>query len=985
MKIMWTVAALLFVGASIAAPDSTPAKKVIVQGAGASFPKNLYWDAIFAYKFVDTTSDVSYTSTGSGKGKCRIQSHADECSSTDTREPKYIDFAGSDSLLKTSNYDKYADLQMYPTIAGAVVPVFNLPNVADLVLTPVLVSQIFRGDCSTWDDQRIKDLNPDFAKWNIPAGQKIEVTVREDKSGTTEIFRKGLSKFEAAFNTQVGPKSDATWNGVNVTKRDGNQGVASHVLVTPYAIGYSVLGEAIKNHQPMAKMSKGGNIITPSALSVEYAVMEMGLSFGNNGDDPKRMTADIQNAQGNMAWPIAGYTYLIMRKDSIRQGATCANVKATVDFWYWFWHSDEVRTLAANLGFATLPKVVRDVVVSRFIKDIKCKGVVQFQASKKVQLATSGVTEMNGILGKFSDVYALVDRSTEISFTGSTAVDDLEVKLASDAVVAHTEASHTVAAVNSDTKKLLYAGFSYIMAGQVEAILDAATLQKILDGTITTWLDPAITALNPNGVEDRLNGKITNAAQKIVLLAGPSIKSASWETLMKGMSNRRAYTGTAIKAATSFNTEEELLSAIVGTPYSFAIVPNVRTISSQVKQSSFKRADGTALKASIASIKACATNAVFSTATFSFDLHKSKDTGCYPLSQTVYLSLKKSNCKEVTDSDKQRYQAVKFVEWMFSTDGSVDGGLEAYNVAPLRVVSSDVTVANQQVLDDISCAPKPPPGEALLLDTAALVVTAIGLTLVWLALTLPQAYFLIKMGIDEETKMFLKAVFIEAMLDAEEIFVGILVLMQIDTNNMSTPEQVQLGFVFLSILNLLSFNFTCILFLRRPKSTSKICNPTQADDHGFKIDDTGAIERAQMHFLLHKMHEGRSVHSVMSLGLVIPMLILETMIYLDSLAIFDLCCCYALATDMGIRIQAFVSVSDFHKAGTAALDLFKAGLFCGSMESWVTAVGHTDSTDSNVALAISTDAPKTMEDETKKDLDLLPIEISNGNGVRNCC
>jgi len=123
----------------------------------------------------------------------------------------------------------------------------------------------------------------------------------------------------------------------------------------------------------------------------------------------------------------------------------------------------------------------------------------------------------------------------------------------------------------------------------------------------------------------------------------------------------------------------------------------------------------------------------------------------------------------------------------------------------------------------------------------------------------------------------------------------------------------------------------------------------------------------------------------MSLGLVIPMLTLETMIYLDSLAIFDLACCYALATDMGIRIQAFVSVSDFHKAATAALDLFKAGLFCGSMESWVTAVGHTDSTDSNVALAISTDAPKTMEDETKKDLDLLPIEISNGNGGRNCC
>ena len=41
------------------------------------------------------------------KGKC-----SDDTSGTD-----HIDFAGSDSLLKSTEYDTYPDLQMFPTVA----------------------------------------------------------------------------------------------------------------------------------------------------------------------------------------------------------------------------------------------------------------------------------------------------------------------------------------------------------------------------------------------------------------------------------------------------------------------------------------------------------------------------------------------------------------------------------------------------------------------------------------------------------------------------------------------------------------------------------------------------------------------------------------------------------------------------------------------------------------------------------------------------
>ena len=71
-------------------------------------------------------------------------------------------------------------------------------------------------------------------------------------------------------------------------------------------------------------------------------MLEKGLQFGNNGDEPSRLTADIMDASGDEAWPIATFTYLVLRNglkpagDRIREGATCDHVKATIEFWNWY-------------------------------------------------------------------------------------------------------------------------------------------------------------------------------------------------------------------------------------------------------------------------------------------------------------------------------------------------------------------------------------------------------------------------------------------------------------------------------------------------------------------------------------------------------------------------------------------------------------------------------------------------------------------------
>lgn len=194
--------------------------KIVVQGAGASFPLKIYQDAIFAYQFQNDESVVTYQSTGSGKGKCRIMSYRDKCDNPfegtgdDTIRPIFVDWAGSDSLLKDAEYAAYPDLQMYPAVAGAVVPIYNLgPEAAgqDLILTPMMVSQMFRkcfnasrsdcieGSITHWNDSRIVALNPHLEPILQGMGEVIPV-VRFDKSGTTEIFKKSLADFEQGMH-----------------------------------------------------------------------------------------------------------------------------------------------------------------------------------------------------------------------------------------------------------------------------------------------------------------------------------------------------------------------------------------------------------------------------------------------------------------------------------------------------------------------------------------------------------------------------------------------------------------------------------------------------------------------------------------------------------------------------------------------------------------------------------------------------------------
>ena len=225
---------------------------------------------------------------------------------------------------------------MYPAVAGAVVPIYNLagrnsshPN---LILSPNLVAKIFGADLvdggvTTWNDAAIVALNPDLNALGLLTSATINVIVREDKSGTTEIFTKALSSFDASFSTNIGVTSRSSGWSTSVTTADTNGGVAATVLATANSIGYSVLAEANALGLDKAELTVSGGTVTATADAVEFALVEKGTLFGNNGQPVSTLTANIHGTTGPKAWPIAGYTYLIMRKDTTLffAGQTCTS------------------------------------------------------------------------------------------------------------------------------------------------------------------------------------------------------------------------------------------------------------------------------------------------------------------------------------------------------------------------------------------------------------------------------------------------------------------------------------------------------------------------------------------------------------------------------------------------------------------------------------------------------------------------------------
>ncbi|MEJ2608026.1 MAG: phosphate ABC transporter substrate-binding protein PstS [Anaerolineales bacterium] len=328
-----------------------------INGAGATFPLPVYTEWTYAYQYVDPSVAINYQGIGSGGGKKAIVDRT-------------VDFAGSDSLLKDEEYTAGGDLQMYPMIAGAVVPIYNIEGITSedppLIFSREVLVGIYDGSINNWSDPAIVALNPDLAG-KLP-NAAITVVHRSDGSGTTEIFTKALSSFSSDWKANVGAGSSIEWpvdkagNGVG---GKGNQGVAAAVQNTANSIGYVELSYAVSNKITFAQMiNKAGSTVTAYAASLQSAMADFAGSFSD------RLTTDIVDGSGSGSWPIAGYTYLVLHTSTMED---CAKAAKLLEYVRWTLTDSGAAQRASDLGYAVLPEAVRQQVLDK-LSEVTCNG-----------------------------------------------------------------------------------------------------------------------------------------------------------------------------------------------------------------------------------------------------------------------------------------------------------------------------------------------------------------------------------------------------------------------------------------------------------------------------------------------------------------------------------------------------------------------------------------------------------------------------------
>lgn len=344
------IASLIFVGAVAAAcsgdksgssasanaPSSSGA--VDLTGAGATFPYPLYskWFADYAQQ---TGVKINYQSIGSGGGIRQLSEGT-------------VDFGASDSPMSDADIAKAKGPVMhFPTVLGAVVLTYNLPQVKTaLRLSGPVIADIFAGRVTKWNDPQIASLNPGVA---LPASD-ILVVHRSDGSGTTFVFTDYLATVSPAWASGPGRGKEVSWP-VGLGGK-GNEGVAGQVKQTPGSIGYVELAYAKQNNLAFASIrNPAGNFVAPSPEGMTAAAAGIAEKLPANTD----YRLSIVNADGANAYPISSFTWILL----YAQQSDSVKARKVRDFMKWALTEGEKQ--ASALDYAPLPASMTSRLTAR--------------------------------------------------------------------------------------------------------------------------------------------------------------------------------------------------------------------------------------------------------------------------------------------------------------------------------------------------------------------------------------------------------------------------------------------------------------------------------------------------------------------------------------------------------------------------------------------------------------------------------------------
>lgn len=305
---------------------SASAQDITGAGSTFAFPILAKWSEQY---HTATQNGMNYQSIGSGGGIKQIKA-------------KTVDFGASDKPLEQSELDK-DHLVQWPIVIGGVVPVVHIAGIkaGDLTLSGVVLSNIYLGKITKWNDPAIAALNPKIPLPDLD----ILVVSRSEGSGTTFVFTHYLSQVSSDWKAQVGSNASVKWPvGIN---GKGNEGVASYVRQQEGSIGYLEYAYVLQNHMSYVNMlNQAGAKVSPNAKTFAAAAANAHWQSSNGFNEI------LTNEPGQGSWPITGATFILMQKNQDHP----ENGLVALDFFHWVYRHGQNSAMA--LDYIPIPDLV---------------------------------------------------------------------------------------------------------------------------------------------------------------------------------------------------------------------------------------------------------------------------------------------------------------------------------------------------------------------------------------------------------------------------------------------------------------------------------------------------------------------------------------------------------------------------------------------------------------------------------------------------
>ncbi|MDQ1458482.1 MAG: phosphate transport system substrate-binding protein, partial [Actinomycetota bacterium] len=332
------VPALLLAACVSSTKSPSCSSSTTLNGSGSTFQKTFDQVAIQAFQSANSGITVNYAGGGSGKGKTDLQT-------------KTVDFAGTDSLVKTADLSKYqgGNILYFPTVAAPITVSYKVSGVDSLQLSASTIAKIFSGQVTKWNDPAIAGDNGNAT---LPATDIVAVH-RADASGTTSNFTKYLAAAGGSDWT-LGSGDTVNWPS-NSQAGQGNQGVAQAVSATNGAIGYVDFADALGAKLKFASIkNSAGSNVTASLAGAAAAVASATIK-----DD---LTYSPINASGADAYPITAPTWIIVYENQTDKTKGTA-LKSFLSFVL-----NDGQALAESANYAKLPTELQQRAIAQLTK-----------------------------------------------------------------------------------------------------------------------------------------------------------------------------------------------------------------------------------------------------------------------------------------------------------------------------------------------------------------------------------------------------------------------------------------------------------------------------------------------------------------------------------------------------------------------------------------------------------------------------------------